>query len=97
MANESLECLCLLVILHNSVYRKDNKYFPQVFLEESKYAVTEKKFHYYIIENVEISSDPDGEDLLGKHLDGKNSDYEENSDKEILENIQMEKRSDKEN
>ena len=27
----------------------------------------------------------------------KNSDYEENSDKEILENIQMEKRSDKEN
>ena len=27
----------------------------------------------------------------------KNSDYEENSDKEILENIQMGKRSDKEN
>ena len=27
----------------------------------------------------------------------KNSDYEENSDKEILGNIQMEKRSDKEN
>ena len=71
MSNESLECLCLLVILHNSVYRKDNKYFPQVFLEESKYVVKEKKFHYYIIENVEISSDSDEEDLLGKHLDGK--------------------------
>ena len=32
--HESLECVCLSVTLLDSVYRKDNKYYPQVFLEE---------------------------------------------------------------
>ena len=95
--NESLECVCLSVILLDSVYRKDNKYFPQVFLEEYKYVVNEKKLHNYITDDAQISSDSDEEDLLQKTQIEKNSDYEENSNEEIMEKIKMEKNSDEEN
>ena len=74
------------------MYRKDNKYYPEVFLEECKYVLKEKKIQNYITDEVEISSDE--EDLLGKIQMEKNSDYEENPDKEIMEKIQMEKSSD---
>ena len=85
-----LECVCLPIILLDSVYKKDNKYYPLVFLEEYRYVVREKKIDNYITDNVEISSDSDDEDLLEKNLDGKNSNYEENSDEEVMEKIQME-------
>ena len=74
------------------MYRKDNKYYPEVLLEECKYVLKEKKIHNYITDEVEISSDE--EDLLEKIQMEKNSDYEENPDKEIMEKIQMEKSSD---
>ena len=74
------------------MYRKDNKYYPEVFLEECKYVLKEKKIQNYITDEVEISSDE--EDLLEKIQMEKNSDYEENPDKEIMEKIQMEKSSD---
>ena len=45
-------------------------YYPQVFLEECKYVIKEKKIHKYIIDNVKISSDSD-EETLGKNSDGK--------------------------
>ena len=61
MPNESLECVCLSVILLDLVYKKKNKYYPQAFLEECKSVVKEKKIHNYIIEDAEISFD---EDLL---------------------------------
>ena len=60
--NEILECVCLSVIFLDSVYRKDNKYFPEVFLEECKYFFKEKKFHNYIIDDVQISSYSDQKD-----------------------------------
>ena len=63
--NESLECVCLSLTLLDSVYKKD-KYYTQVFLEERKYVVKEKKIHNYIIEDVHISSHSDEEDLLYK-------------------------------
>ena len=50
----------------DSVYRKDNKYFRQVFLDECKHVVNEKKLHNYITDDVQISSDSDEEDLLEK-------------------------------
>ena len=76
MPNESFESVCLSVILLNSVYKKDNKYYPQVFLEECKYVVKEKKIYNHIID--------DSEALLEKIQMEKNSDYEENSDKEKI-------------
>ena len=95
MPDESLECVCLSITLLDSVYRKDNKYYPQVFLEECQYIVKEKKIYNCIIEDVEISFDE--EDLLEKIQMDKNSDYEENSDEDIMEKVQMEKSSDEEN
>ena len=59
--------------LINSVFGTDNNYYPQVFLEECKYLVKEKKISKYIIEKIEISSDSDREN--------SNSD-EENFDEE---------------
>ena len=36
------QCICLSVILTDSVYRKDKYNYPQVFLEECKNVVEEK-------------------------------------------------------
>ena len=47
----------------DSVYRKDKNYFPQVFWEECKYVVKEKKMSKFNTEDTEISSnDSDKED-----------------------------------
>ena len=37
------QCFCLSVILIDSVYKKSKVYYSQVFLEECKYVVKEKK------------------------------------------------------
>ena len=39
---ECCECICLSVILYDSVFRIGNNYYPQVFLEEFKYIIKEK-------------------------------------------------------
>ena len=70
------QCICLSVILIDSVYRKDKSYYPQVFLEEYKYAVKEKKF---IINDIEMPSDDSDKEDSGE----ENSD-EERSDETIL-------------
>ena len=40
---EGSQYICLSVILIDSIYRKDKNYYPQVFLEESKHVVKDKK------------------------------------------------------
>ena len=40
---EHSQCICLLVILINSVFRTGNNYYPQVFFKECKYVIKEKK------------------------------------------------------
>ena len=47
----------LTVILIDSVYRKDENYYPQVFLEECKYVVKERKMSVFITDKIEIFSD----------------------------------------
>ena len=66
------------------------------FLEECRYAITEKKMHNYIIDDIEISSDSDEETLSEKNQMEKNSDYVENSYREILKKIQTKENSDEE-
>ena len=36
----------------HSVFRTGKNYYPQVFLQECKYVVKEKKIHNYIIDDV---------------------------------------------
>ena len=61
----------------NSVFRTDNNYYPEVFLEECKFIIKEKKIPKHIIDNIEISSDSD----------------RENSDEENLKQTKIPKRS----
>ena len=43
MSKEDSQCICLSLILVDSVYRKDKKYYPQVFLEEYKLSLKKKR------------------------------------------------------
>ena len=53
---EDFQCICLSVILIDSIFRKGNNYYPQVFLEECNYVVKEKKISKYIFDDIDISS-----------------------------------------
>ena len=68
----SSQYICLSVILLDSGFRTGKNYSPQVFLEECKYVVKEKKIPKYIIDNIEISSDSDEENSDEENF------YEEN-------------------
>ena len=80
---EDSQFICLSVILIDSVFRTGKSYYPQVFLEECKYVVKEKKIPNYIIGNVEISSDSDRENSNQENSGEENSN-EENSNAKIL-------------
>ena len=73
------------MILIHSVFRIGKNYGSQVFLEECKYAVKEKKIPKYIIDDIEF---PSGSDE--GNSDEDNTD-EDNSDEEILEKVLMKK------
>ena len=57
---EGSQCICLSVILIYFVFRTGKNYYPQMFLEECKYFVKEKKMPEYITDDIEISSDDSG-------------------------------------
>ena len=54
---EGSQFIYLSVILADSVFRTGKNYYPQVFLEECKQVVKEKKMHEYITDDIEISCD----------------------------------------
>ena len=71
---EGSHCICLSVILTNSVFRTGNSFYPKVFLEKCKHVVKEKETPEYITDNIEIFSD-----------DSEREDSNEgNSDEKIL-------------
>ena len=49
--------ICLVVVLIDFVLKKDEKYYPQVFLEECKYIVKEKKIPGHVNDDLEFSPD----------------------------------------
>ena len=53
----------------NSGFRTGKNYYPQVFLEEYKYAVKDKKTPKYVIDDV---SDSDRENSDGESSDEEN-------------------------
>ena len=55
ISKEGSQCICLWVILIDSIYRKD--YYPQVILEESKYVLKEKNTSNFITDDIESSFD----------------------------------------
>ena len=65
----------------NSVFRTGKNYSPQVFFEERKYVVKEKKMSEYLTDDIEVSFDSDREDSDEENSSEENSD-EENFDEE---------------
>ena len=61
MLKEGSCCMCLSVVLIDSVFKMSKNYYPQVFLKECKYIV-KKKVTRNIIENLDISSDEENSD-----------------------------------
>ena len=49
---EDSQCICLSVILIDSVFRTGINHYHQEFLEEYKYVVKEKKMSKYIIDSI---------------------------------------------
>ena len=52
-----MPCKCLSIIMLDSVIESDEKYYPQTFLEESKYVHEKIKFENYIKEELDSHSD----------------------------------------
>ena len=60
---ENEYCACLSVILWNSIFVNSNKeYYPQIFLEECKFAVKNIKIVSTINEDLELSESDDESD-----------------------------------
>ena len=56
MPKEKVPCKCLLMIMLDSVTESDEKYYPQMFLEECKYVQEKMKFENYIDEELDSDS-----------------------------------------
>ena len=84
---ECSECVCLSIILLNSVYKKDRNYCSQVFLEECKYVIKEKKksIKKFITDNIDIASD----DSNKENSDKENSDEKNLNIGILFEKIQV--------
>ena len=68
--------------LIDSVFGTGKNYYPQVFVEEFKHVVKEKKMPGYITDDTAISPDYDREDSDEENSNEENSD-EENFDEKI--------------
>ena len=71
---ECSQCICLSVVFIDSVFRTGKNYYPQVFVEEYKYVVKEKKMSRYIADDIEISSDSDRDESHEENSNEENSD-----------------------
>ena len=58
-----IHCICLSLNLIHSVYRKDKNFYPQVFLEEYKCVVKEKKMRKFITADIDIYSNDSEEEF----------------------------------
>ena len=58
---EKVPCKCLSIIVLDSVIESNEKYYPQIFLEECKYIQEKIKFENYIDEELYSDSDNDNE------------------------------------
>ena len=59
MPKEKLPCKCLSITMLDSVIESYEKYYRQIFFEESKYVQDKIKFENYIDEELDSDSDND--------------------------------------
>ena len=76
MPKEKVPCKCLSIIILNSVFKGNKKYYPQTFLEECKYTQEKIKTKNYTEDDLkESKSDSDSNDETESDID--NDEYEE--------------------
>ena len=74
MPKEKAPCKCLSIIMLDSVIKANKKYYPQILLEECKYAQEKIKTDNYIDDDLEKSeSDSDSNDEAESDID--NNEY----------------------
>ena len=70
MPKEKAPCKCLSIIMLDSVIKANKKYYPQILLEECKYAQEKIKTDNYIDDDLEKSeSDSDSNDETESDID----------------------------
>ena len=63
MPKDNEYCACLSVILLDSIFVNSNKeYYPQIFLEERKYAIKDRKIVNTITEDLRLNKSDDETD-----------------------------------
>ena len=62
MPKENMLYTCITCITIDSVIKMENKYFPQVYLEECKYKIKEMQMSRFI--NTELDLDSEWDDQL---------------------------------
>ena len=84
----------------DSNFKMGKNYYPQVFLEECKYVIKEKKIHNDITDDEEISDFDEGnsdEEILEKIQTKKDSDEKDSSEDGSIEEDFSEEDSDEKN
>ena len=85
----------LMLKLHEnqkcSIFVTIDTYFSQVFLQERKYDVKEKRMPEYITDDIEISSDSDREDSDKENPDEENFDRENFNEENEVKNVHIKK------
>ena len=72
MPKERAPCKCLSIIIVDSVFKANKKYYPQTRLEECKYKQEKIKIENYINEDLEDSeSDSDTNDETESDIDNE--------------------------
>ena len=72
--NEYCTCLCV-ILLDSILVNSDKEYYPQIFLEECKYLVKNRKIINKINEDLELSeSDDESDDKSGDESDDESHD-----------------------
>ena len=56
MPKENASYKCLSLIMLDSVFRANKKYYPQTFLEECKYVIRKNKMENLINDDLDLSS-----------------------------------------
>ena len=83
MPKENMHYACIACITIDSVMKMDEKYFPQVYLEECKYKIKKIQMSRFI--NAEIDLDSDS---------GSDSDSDDDSDDDNYSDIDSDNDSD---
>ena len=75
LPKEKMHYTCIVCITIDSVMRMENKYFPQVCLEECKYKIKKIQMSRFTNTELDLNAESDGE-LMAKLKSGSDNDSE---------------------